>query len=268
MLAVLTSVGCSQRGEPFLQKLSRNNFNRRQLTLVGSGFVYSFILFTRKKAAKNMDMKNLNICWRTCCCCKLLQRGSRLHSRGWKQRWSKVWQSNSKDSPQRGCNINRSTTIFGNQVDNVSQCEGGQHREYQEPYRPGQGLKASLDCKRDCLNCHSHSHVWLLLLFCTQFFISLHLCFYLLTRPSERPALFTPSMFVSRVNDFKVLPAVFFSFPLYMEFFKLALPVDSTERKLAFSQPELLFLEIFHLRKPLVGSLAYFLFGTEQGGAS
>ena len=96
MLAVLTSVGCSQRGEPFLQKLSRNNFNRRQLTLVGSGFVYSFILFAPKKAAKNMEMKNLNICWRTCCCCKLLQRGSRLHSRGWKQRWPKVWQSNSK----------------------------------------------------------------------------------------------------------------------------------------------------------------------------
>ena len=54
------------------------------------------ILFAPKKAAKNMEMKNLNICWRTCCCCKLLQRGSRLHSRGWKQRWPKVWQSNSK----------------------------------------------------------------------------------------------------------------------------------------------------------------------------
>ena len=37
-----------------------------------------------------------------------------------------------------------------------------------------------------------------------------HICihFHLLTRPSERPALFTPSMFVSRENDFKVPPIV------------------------------------------------------------
>ena len=35
---------------------------------------------------------------------------------------------------------------------------------------------------------------------------------------------------------------------------------------MAFSQPELFLHEILHLRQPLVGSLAYFLFGTEQGG--
>ena len=40
------------------------------------------------------------------------------------------------------------------------------------------------------------------------------------------------------------------------------------KRKTAFSQLELLFHEILHLRKPLIGSLAYFLLVTEQGGGS
>ena len=33
-------------------------------------------------------------------------------------------------------------------------------------------------------------------------------------------------------------------------------------------QPELLFREILHIKEPLVGSLAFFHFGTEQGGSS
>ena len=57
MLSVLTSVGCSQRGEPFLQKLSRNNFNRRQLTLVGSGFVYSSSCLHQRKQQKTWRWK-------------------------------------------------------------------------------------------------------------------------------------------------------------------------------------------------------------------
>ena len=50
-------------------------------------------------------------------------------------------------------------------------------------------------------------------------------------------------------------------------FFNWPSPFSVPKRKTAFSQWELLFHEILHLRKPLVGSLAYFLFGTEQGGA-
>ena len=51
-------------------------------------------------------------------------------------------------------------------------------------------------------------------------------------------------------------------------FFNWPSPFSVPKRKTAFSQPELLFHEILPLRKPLIGSLAYFLFGTEQGGAS
>ena len=47
--------------------------------------------------------------------------------------------------------------------------------------------------------------------------------------------------------------------------FHLALPIFSTEKKTAFSQPEeLLFHQILHLREPLVGLLAYLLFGIER----
>ena len=60
-------------------------------------------------------------------------------------------------------------------------------------------------------------------------------------------------------NDWCILQGVFFNWPS---------PFSVPKRKMAFSQWELLFHEILHLRKPLVGSLAYFLFGTEQGGAS
>ena len=47
-----TSVGCSQRGDPVLQKLSRNSFNRRQLTLVVrsgyAGHTLTFFFATNK----------------------------------------------------------------------------------------------------------------------------------------------------------------------------------------------------------------------------
>ena len=46
--------------------------------------------------------------------------------------------------------------------------------------------------------------------------------------------------------------------------FHLALPILSTEKKTAFSQPERLFHQILHLREPLVGLLAYLLFGIER----
>ena len=52
-----------------------------------------------------------------------------------------------------------------------------------------------------------------------------------------------------------VIQGVFFNWPIPF----------SVPKKTAFSQWELLFHEFLHLRKPLVGSLAYFLFGTEQG---
>ena len=51
-------------------------------------------------------------------------------------------------------------------------------------------------------------------------------------------------------------------------FFNWPSPFSVPKRKTAFSQWELLFHEILHLRKPLVGSLAYFLFSTEWGGGS
>ena len=38
--------------------------------------------------------------------------------------------------------------------------------------------------------------------------------------------------------------------------FQLALPISVPKRKTAFSQPKLLFHDILHLRKPLIGSLA------------
>ena len=47
-------------------------------------------------------------------------------------------------------------------------------------------------------------------------------------------------------------------------FSSLALPIFSTEKKTAFSQPERLFHQILHLREPLVGLLAYLLFGIER----
>ena len=45
-------------------------------------------------------------------------------------------------------------------------------------------------------------------------------------------------------------------------------PFSVPKRQMAFSQPELLLHDILHLRKPLVGSLAYFLFSTEWGGGA
>ena len=47
-------------------------------------------------------------------------------------------------------------------------------------------------------------------------------------------------------------------------FFQLTLPIFSMEKKTAFRQPELLFHQILHLREPLVGLLAYLLFGIER----
>ena len=50
-------------------------------------------------------------------------------------------------------------------------------------------------------------------------------------------------------------------------FFKLPPPLFSTGmKKMPKSQLELLCHEVFHLRESLVGSLAFFHFGTEQGG--
>ena len=58
-------------------------------------------------------------------------------------------------SPQCGGHIYRPTAVFSDQVDNVSQSEGGQDGEDQEPDRPWQGGKsksikhqASMNLKR------------------------------------------------------------------------------------------------------------------------
>ena len=42
-------------------------------------------------------------------------------------------------------------------------------------------------------------------------------------------------------------------------------PVQYRNEKMPTSQPDLLFFENLHLREPLVGSLAFFHFGTEHG---
>ena len=138
-----TSVGCSQRGDPVLQKLSRNSFNRRQLTLVvrsdHAGHTFTFF-FATNKTDKTCRWQVI-VHRRTCCCCRLRPMGSQLHFHGWKK-MMKISDKESFISPQCGGHIYRPTAVFSDQVDNVSQSEGGQDGEDQEPDRPWQGRKS------------------------------------------------------------------------------------------------------------------------------